>query len=143
MRFSCAIGSSRSPANCEGGEPRSYGGRGSRCREPAESRDNERSSRMTRARLFAISTLVALWCATSATGAGSAELSVEQVSALLKSATPATPADLAGKDLSDLDLSKLDFRHAQLRGASFFASKLVLADFRGANLEGANFNGAW
>ena len=72
-----------------------------------------------------------------------AELSTEQVRAVLSAASPSKPADLAGKDLSDLDLSGVDFRGANLRGASFFGSKLVLANLRGAKLEGANLNGAW
>ena len=75
--------------------------------------------------------------------AGVADLSAEQVTALLAAATPAAPANLAGKDLSDLDLSRLDFRGADLRGTSFFGSRLVESDLRGANLEAANLNGAW
>ncbi len=71
------------------------------------------------------------------------DLSLDQVRAALRDASPTRPADLAGKDLSDLDLSKLDFRGANLRGANLFGSKLVQADFRDANLQGANLNGAW
>jgi uncharacterized protein YjbI with pentapeptide repeats len=81
--------------------------------------------------------------ATSARHATAADLSVDQVRAALRNASPAEPANFGGKDLSDLDLSGLDFRKANLRGASLFGSKLVQADFRGATLEGANLNGAW
>ena len=76
-------------------------------------------------------------------GGWAAELSTEQVRAVLGAGSPSKPADLAGKDLSDLDLSGLDFRGANLRGVSFFGSKLVQANMRGAKLEGANLNGAW
>ena len=75
--------------------------------------------------------------------AAAAELSIEQVRAALRAASPSKPANLAGKDLSDLDLSGLDLRNADLRGASFFGSKLVQTDLRGAQLEGANLNGSW
>ncbi len=79
----------------------------------------------------------------ASTSATAAELSIEQVRATLRAASPSMPANLAGKDLSDLDMSGLDFRNADLRGASFFGSKLVQADMRGAMLEGANLNGSW
>ena len=72
-----------------------------------------------------------------------AELSVEQVSAILKGSSASRPADFNGKDLSDLDLSGLDFRYAKLQGVSFFGSKLVRSDFRGASLVGSNLNGSW
>lgn len=98
---------------------------------------------MNRIPHFANATVTALLAAVGALNATGADLSVDQVRAALKNASPAMPADLSGKDLSDLDLSRLDFRHANLRGASFFGSKLVLSDFRGAALEGANLNGAW
>ena len=86
--------------------------------------------------------IAAFMAALCATKAVAADLSVDQIRAVLKNVSPTTPADFAGKDLSDLDLSGLDFRKANLRGASLFASKLVLADFREATLEGANLNGA-
>ena len=95
---------------------------------------------MRRAAIVALALTAALLASRSG---WAAELSIEQVRAVLGAASPSKPADLAGKDLSDLDLSSLDFRSANLRGVSFFGSKLVLADFRGAKLEGANLNGAW
>ncbi len=61
-----------------------------------------------------------------------AELGLEQVREHLRSASAASPADLAGKDLSDLDLSGLDFRNARLQGTSFFGSKLVNSDSEAA-----------
>lgn len=84
-----------------------------------------------------LATAAALLLALGAMNAGAAELSLDQVSAMLKRASPAAPADFTNKDLSDLDLSRLDFRNARLRGVNFFASKLVESDFRGATLVGA------
>ena len=97
---------------------------------------------MTRS-IASLVTAIVVFAAAMPPGAGAADLSAEQVTALLAAATPAAPANLAGKDLSDLDLSRLDFRGADLRGASFFGSRLVESDLRGANLEAANLNGAW
>jgi uncharacterized protein YjbI with pentapeptide repeats len=84
-----------------------------------------------------------LLVAIGAMNAMAADLSVDQVKAALRSASPSMPADFAGKDLSNLDLTGLDFRKANLRGVNLFGSKLVQSDFRDATLEGANLNGAW
>src|ERR1700752_3003902 len=88
-------------------------------------------------------TVVGLMVALGMMTARAADLSADQVKALLKGASPSMPADFTGKDLSDLDLSGLDFRNARLSKVSFFGSKLVESDFRGATLTGANLNGAW
>ena len=94
--------------------------------------------------LRALITVAALQSAgLASTSATAAELSIEQVRATLRAASPSMPANLAGKDLSDLDMSGLDFRNADLRGAIFFGSKLVQADMQGAQLQGANLNGSW
>jgi uncharacterized protein YjbI with pentapeptide repeats len=85
----------------------------------------------------------ALLVSVFATSAAAADLSVDQVRAALRNASPSAPANFAGRDLSDLDLTGLDFRKANLRGVSLFGSKLVQSDFRDATLEGANLNGAW
>ena len=55
---------------------------------------------------------IAISAALMVTSTIAADLSVDQVRAALKSASPTAAADFAGKDLSDLDLSGLDFRKA-------------------------------
>jgi uncharacterized protein YjbI with pentapeptide repeats len=55
-----------------------------------------------------------------ATNAIAADLSVDQVKAALRNASPSMPANFAGKDLSDLDLTGLDFRKADLRGVNLW-----------------------
>ena len=72
-----------------------------------------------------------------------ADLSTEQVRAILALSGPDRPADLSGKSLENLDLSKLDFRHADLSGANLFGAKLVGANLAGANLSVAKLDLAW
>jgi len=69
-----------------------------------------------------------------------ADLSADQVRAMLDAAGPDHPADLSGKSLEDLDLSNLDFKRANLSRANLFGAKLVGADFSGANLSGAKLD---
>ncbi len=66
-----------------------------------------------------------------------AELSARDIAVLLVGASPASPADLAGRDLTRLDLSGLDFKAASLEGADLFG-----ADLSGANLAEVNLSGA-
>ncbi len=61
-----------------------------------------------------------------------AEMTREDVAALLAAATPNQPADLGKKRLNRLDLSGLDFSGANLRSARM----------NGANLAGSSFDGA-
>lgn len=72
-----------------------------------------------------------------------ADLSVEEVRALLEKATPEGPADFSGKNLSELDLSGLDFKRANLARADLFGTKLVGANLSHANLSGARLDLAW
>lgn len=80
------------------------------------------------------------------TNAAAADMSIEQVGAALRAASPSKPADLAGRSLSDLDLSGLDFPNDNLCGTSFLWSRCVQADMRGAkvvaDLPGADLSGA-
>jgi len=74
----------------------------------------------------------------AASPCGAADLSAQEVRAILAAATSDKPADLSGKSLEYLDLSNLDFKRANLLGATLFGAKLD-----GANLSsGANFTGA-
>ena len=81
-----------------------------------------------------------------ATGAGSpvaaAEMSVEEVTALLSRASREIPPDLSGRDLSGLDLSGLDFKAGNLRGANLKDAKLSGANLQGVELQKANLAGA-
>ena len=63
-------------------------------------------------------TVAVLLVSLGAMNATAADLSVDQVSTMLKSASPSMPADFTGKDLSDLDLSRLDFRGARLSAST-------------------------
>ena len=74
----------------------------------------------------------------AASPCGAADLSAQEVRAILAAATSDKPADLSGKSLEYLDLSNLDFKRANLLGTNLFGAKLD-----GANLSsGANFTGA-
>jgi len=81
----------------------------------------------------------------------SADLTREQVVALLKQATSDKPADLRRKNLQKVDLSGLDLRHADLWGAdlryadlshaNLAGQNLDLTIMRGTDLSGANLQG--
>src|SRR5690242_8580633 len=75
--------------------------------------------------------------------AGAAELTADEVRALLAAATLERPADLSGRDLTGLDLSELDFKRAVLSGADLYGTKLVGANFSGAKLHAARIDLAW
>jgi uncharacterized protein YjbI with pentapeptide repeats len=72
-----------------------------------------------------------------------ADLSAEQIRAILATAALDKPADLSRKSLENLNLSDLDFKRANLSGANLFGAKLVGADLSGANLSGAKLDLAW
>jgi uncharacterized protein YjbI with pentapeptide repeats len=72
-----------------------------------------------------------------------ADLSAEQVRAMLAAAAPGKPIDLSGRSLDNLDLSGLDFTGANLSGANLFGAKLDGTNLSGANLSGAKLDLAW
>jgi uncharacterized protein YjbI with pentapeptide repeats len=67
-----------------------------------------------------------------------AEMSRDELLALLSNAAPDERVDLTSKRLSGLDLSEVDFRGANLRWA-----KMNNADLSGANLSNAILDSAW
>src|SRR5438874_10921310 len=85
-------------------------------------------------RALPIAGLLLLW---TTIPSPAADLSRDDVSAMLAAASPDRPADLAGRSLAGLDLSGLDLRRAKLAGADLYGAKLVGADLRGAGLSGA------
>ncbi len=84
-----------------------------------------------------------LWVMLAIAPALGADLSAEQVHAIVAAAASDRPADLSGKSLENLDLSNFDFRRANLSGANLFGAKLVGADFSGVDLSGAKLDLAW
>src|SRR5688572_6628916 len=67
-----------------------------------------------------------------------AEMSRDELLAMIQAGGSAEQPDLSGKRLSGLDLSEMDFRGANLRGAYLNNVKLA-----GANLDGAILDQAW
>jgi uncharacterized protein YjbI with pentapeptide repeats len=74
--------------------------------------------------------------------AGSAGLSVKQVSEILVKGTPGHPPDFSHQDLGYLDLSDLDFKRAKLVAANLYGADLSRANLSGADLSGANLDHA-
>jgi uncharacterized protein YjbI with pentapeptide repeats len=72
-----------------------------------------------------------------------ADLSAEQVRAIIAAAPPDQPANFSGKSLEELDLSGVDFKRANLSGANLFGAKLDSANLSGADLAGAKLDLAW
>ena len=72
-----------------------------------------------------------------------ADLTADQVRAILAETAPGRSADFSGRSLDNLDLSGLDLRGANLAGANLFGAKLDGADLTGADLSHANLNLAW
>src|SRR5215471_1300255 len=75
-----------------------------------------------------------------------ADMTVEQVKALLSTPGQGVP-DLSNRDLGGLDLSNIDFKRANLTGAAMRKTNLAGADLSGAVLDlailrGANLKGA-
>ena len=75
--------------------------------------------------------------------ARAADLSAEQVRAILAASQPDKPANLSRRSLENLDLSNVDFKHANLFGANLYGAKLDGADLSGANLSWAKLDLAW
>ena len=69
-----------------------------------------------------------------------ADLSAEQVRAILGAAEPDKPANLSGRSLENLDLSNVDFKRAKLSGSNLYGAKLDGADLSGANLARAKLD---
>ena len=86
---------------------------------------------------------VALLAGMGASPAGAADMTADEVRALLAQPRDGKAVSLAKRDLSDLDLSKLDLHGVDLSYAKLFGTRLASADLRGAKLVGANLNGAW
>jgi len=78
-----------------------------------------------------------------AASALAADLSADEVRAIVAQASAGTPPDLSHRSLQRLDLSGLDFKRANLAGADLYGAKLVDANLSGANLSGATLNLAW
>ena len=57
-----------------------------------------------------------------------ADLSADQVHAMLAASEPEKPANLSGRSLENLDLSNVDFKRANLSGANLYGAKLDGAD---------------
>src|SRR5437667_12330018 len=90
-----------------------------------------------------MATVICLLLLLAASPCRAADLTVEQVRAMLAAATQEKPADLSGKSLDNLDLSSLDFKRANLSGANLFGAKLDGANLSGANLSRATLDLAW
>ena len=75
-----------------------------------------------------------------AAGEHDAHVSLKEVSQALADATPAQPADFAGRDLSYLDLSGLDLARANLAGADLHGADLTDANLSRADLAGADLD---
>jgi uncharacterized protein YjbI with pentapeptide repeats len=84
-----------------------------------------------------------LWFGLGAALAQAADLTAEEVRAIVAAASPSHPADLSGKSLKNLDLSGLDFKRANLSGTDLFGAKLDGADLSHADLSGARLDLAW
>jgi uncharacterized protein YjbI with pentapeptide repeats len=104
-------------------------------------RATQASERSVRRPALLFSLILALAIVTR--GAGAADLSPEEVRAVLERASVEHPADFSGKNLSELDLSGFDFSHANLAGVDLFGAKLVGANLSGAKLSGARLDLAW
>src|SRR5215471_2753385 len=72
-----------------------------------------------------------------------ADLSAEQLRAILAASEPDKPANLSGRSLENLDLSNVDFKRANLSGTNLYGAKLDGADLSGANLSRAKLDLAW
>ena len=75
--------------------------------------------------------------------AAAADLTVDEVRAVLASASSGHPADFSGRSLAGLDLSGVDLSGARLAGADLSHTKLVGAKLAGADLSGALLDFTW
>ena len=93
-------------------------------------------------RLAAAVVICAVQWAAGTSGLEAAEMTAEEVAALLAASSREDPPDLSSRDLSGLDLSGLDFKSGNLRGADLSGAKLPRANLQGVELQRAKLAGA-